>query len=391
MQNQQIAILNILEDVEEEKDKTAIERDKMNVILQSIGDGVFVLDTQLTITIANPKAAEINGSTDVAEILGKNYYDVFHFTDETKTTEVRDAFILRALKEGVTTEMANHTVLARKDGVSIAVSDSCAPINDKNGAIVGCVVVFRDVTKERTIDRMKSEFVSLSSHQLRTPLTAVKWGLETVLNGEVGELNPQQKEYLTDVNNSNEREIELVNSLLNVSRIESGRIIITPQPTNIVKLANDVVGRLKTELVKKDISLVVDAQDNLPQINLDQSLVANVYQNLITNGIYYSPKGSKITLTISADDKVITSSIKDEGIGIPEDEKSRIFERFYRASNAVKERPDGNGLGLYIVKSIVESSGGKLWFESKIGQGTTFYFSLPLSGMKAKEGEVSLS
>ena len=391
MENQQVAILNILEDVEVEKDKAALERDKMNIILQSIGDGVFVLDTKLNIIVANPKSAEINGISSVNDILGKNYYKVFHFTDETKTDEVRDAFILKALKDGVTTEMANHTVLIRTDGTKIPVSDSCAPLKDREGKITGCVVVFRDITKERNIDRMKSEFVSLSSHQLRTPLTAVKWGLETVLNGGAGELTTKQKEYLTDVNNSNEREIELVNSLLNVSRIESGRIIITPQPTNIVKLANDVIGRLKVQLTKKDISVVINAADGIPEIDLDQGLVSNVYQNLLTNAIYYSPSGSKITLSISTDGREITSSVKDEGIGIPEDEKSKVFNRFYRASNAIKERPDGNGLGLYIVKSIVESSGGRVWFESTTGKGTTFYFSLPLTGMKAKAGEVSLS
>lgn len=208
---------------------------------------------------------------------------------------------------------------------------------------------------------------------------------------DTGNLNDKQKEELNDINGSTLRMIDLVNSLLNVSRIESGRIIVNPIPSNIVRLANDVVGRLKIEMAKKNISLVMNVADNLPEINLDQSLIGNVYQNLISNAVSYSPEGSKIELSIIEKDGQIVSSIKDEGIGVPESEKPHIFEKFYRASNAIKMRPDGSGLGLYIVKSIVESSGGKLWFDSVEDKGTTFYFSLPLTGMKAKEGEVSLS
>ncbi len=246
-------------------------------------------------------------------------------------------------------------------------------------------------SKLKAIDRMKTEFISLSSHQLRTPLTAVKWDLEILLNPETGPLNKKQREYLTEINRSNEREIELVNSLLNVSRIESGRISIIPQKTNIVALANEVIRKLKIKLAQKDIAIVINVEGDPPEINLDTKLIGNVFQNLIDNSINYSPRESKITLSISALDKEIVSSVKDEGMGIPEEEKPHIFTKFYRASNAKSARPDGSGLGLYIAKSIIESSGGKFWFESEVGHGTTFFFTLPLSGMKAKEGEVELT
>lgn len=368
------------------------EKTEYQALLSSIGDGIIATDSIGNITIMNHAAEKILG-LGKEEVFGKRATEAIPVVD-AKGNPIPENLrpINKALSErkSFSTSAENDYYLIKKDGTLIPVALNASPVM-VDDHLTGTIDVFRDISHQKNVDRMKTEFVSLASHQLRTPLTAIKWGLESLAENETKNLSDKQKGNLDDINNSTLRMIDLVNSLLNVSRIESGRIIVSPIPTNIVKLANDVIGKLKMEIVKKGISVVMNVGDNVPEINLDQSLIFNVYQNLISNAVSYSPAGSIVTISISVKNGEVISSVQDQGIGIPENEKAKIYEKFYRASNAKTVRPDGTGLGLYIVKSIVESSGGKLWFESIEGQGTTFYFTLPLTGMKAEKGEVSLS
>ena len=266
----------------------------------------------------------------------------------------------------------------RKNGEMYVAEVHVAPVLDDDGQVLFFVGIERDVTRVKEVDKMKTEFISLASHQLRTPLSAMKWFSEMLLNGDAGPLTADQKEYIGNIDQSNERMIALVNSLLKISRIESGRIIIDPKPIDIHTLIHAVVKEVQMTIDEKKLHLVVDIQEHLPTFVLDEKLMFEVYKNLLSNAIKYTPSGGKITILVSIKDGTLLSQVTDTGCGIPHTEQDRVFTRFYRGTNISKKETEGTGLGLYLVKTIVDSSGGKIWFESEENNGTTFWFSIPV-------------
>lgn len=374
------------------------EKAKNNAILEAVGDGVFTINKSGKIILFNHSASDLSDFSE-KEALGKPYQEVLKFLpaddssppwrlSEDKENIAQD-FISQALL-GEKVAAINSDLLMERNGKRFSVVTSATPLKSKDGQVIGCTVVFRDVTQERRVDRMKTEFISLASHQLKTPLSAIRWFAEMLLAGDAGELTKEQRKFVENIDQSNRRMIALVDSLLNISRIESGRIIVDPQPTDLGELVDNIVTDLKPRLLEKKQSLVISTHKGLPKISIDPKLVGNVYMNLLTNAIKYTPSGGEISVFISRKDEMVISQVSDTGFGIPRDEQDKIFQRFYRGTNVVKIETDGTGLGLYLAKAIVESSGGKIWFRSEIGKGTTFWFSLPVAGTPAQEGEVTL-
>lgn len=352
------------------------EKDKVEAIIQGIGDGVFVLDEDMRITLFNPMAGVISGY-DQKEVIGKKYDDVLKFVFENDTKKTNNAFVVKAMETGVVQTMSNHTMLVTKHGELKPVADSSAPLKNDSGRVFGCVVVFRDATKEREISKMKSEFVSVASHQLKTPMTGIKWMSELALRET---LDDKVREYVTDMNKSVNRVIVLIDDLLNVAHIETGRKFdIVKQKTDIVPLVEDVLKGNERLVKKKRVRVVrcVNAPKKL-FLNIDAEKIRQAFNNIVGNAIKYSHDGGEVDISCAQTKKDITFSVRDNGIGIPKSQHKRVFEKFFRADNAVQSETDGTGLGLYIAKAIVEAHGGAVWFDSKKGKGTVFHIRIPI-------------
>lgn len=357
---------------------------RLAAILASIGDGVFVVDMQHVIQVINPVAAQLAGTT-VEAALGKPYKEVFSFTHE-KDGKENDAFIVDAIDTGTTQEMVNHTLLITKNGTKIPVADSAAPLKDGKGAVQGCVVVFRDVTKEHAVDKAKSEFVSLASHQLRTPLAAINWNLEMLREDAASHLSKAHTQMLDDLYHSSTRMAQLVTSLLNVSRMELGTFSVEPERVDVVALTKNIVKDLAPRIKEKDITLIRQYSAKSLVMEVDVQLMRMIIENLVSNAVKYTPPKKSIEVTLATKGKHLWITVRDEGYGIPKGQQSRIFTRFFRADNVRLKETEGTGLGLYLAKSIVEHAGGKIWFVSEEHKGTTFHVTLPLGGMRQKAG-----
>ena len=382
------AMLNLLEDLNQEKEKIEQERARDEAILSSIGDAVFAVDSAGTIILFNGIAETLSGFS-AREAIGTNYQKILNFILEG-TRESNLEFIEAAL-EGQKTQMAKHTVLISKSGAEIPVADSAASVHDAQGKVIGAVVVFRDVTREQQIDKAKTEFVSLASHQLRTPLSAIGWYSELLLDGTVGKVTKKQRELIQQVFDSNKRMVDLVNSLLNVSRIDLGTLASDPKPLDMLALADSVLSELAPQIKERKIVLAKKYEGKSLDFLGDPNLLRIVVQNLLSNAVKYTPPKGKVSISIAAEKEYLHLIVADTGYGIPKAQQDKIFTKLFRADNAKEKEQDGNGLGLYIVRSIVETNGGKIWFESVEDKGTTFYVDLPVSGMKKIEGSKTLS
>lgn len=229
------------------------------------------------------------------------------------------------------------------------------------------------------LDKEKSEFVSTVAHQLRSPLSAIKWTLDILLKGETtGELSVEQRALLMKAYESNERIIILIRDMLGIDRIESGTYGFSFIDINIVDLLNNIISEFESQSTERKIAITVNKEGNLPKISVDPQKMRAVFQNLIENALKYTRHGGKIEITLKVEEDKMKIVIADNGIGIPKEQQKDIFKRFFRAENAKSLDPEGSGLGLFIVRTIIQKHGGEMSFESEEGKGTTFFLTLPL-------------
>jgi PAS domain S-box-containing protein len=381
------AKLNLFEDLSEERDKLIEIKAEDEAILLSIGDGLMATDRTGKITFVNSTFERLLGWNE-SEVTGKTISEVVHITDESgREVPEPERPIMRILK-GETTAITTTTNRSyrRRDGTLIPVAITAAPIlAGPLFNIVGAVVVFRDITKERELDRVKSEFISVASHQLRTPLTGIQWVVERFTKKE--KLTSKGKEYLDDIHVSAKHLTQLVDLLLNLSRIDSGKVEITLESLEVIGFVRSYLNECAPICEKKGLKLVF--KDHPPKlvVTTDKTALRNIVQGFVSNAIEYTPSGGTVEVVIEKGNNTFVIQVRDTGIGIPSSEQSNIFEKFVRATNAKLYKTDGTGIGLYIVKQAANLLGGKAWFGSEENKGSTFYVELPLESRPQKDGK----
>ncbi|MFA6475722.1 MAG: PAS domain S-box protein [Patescibacteria group bacterium] len=371
----------------------AADKAKDEALFANIADGIVSTNQDGIITMINDSALNMLGYSK-QELMGRPVTTMFKLVYENdEMVSLQERPMMLALTNGTKTKTPIGTVYyyKRKDGTKFPVNIIVTPFI-LNGKIVGVIEVFRDVTLETNVDRMKTEFVSLASHQLRTPLSAVNWYAEMLLTGDAGKLKPQQKEFVDEIYKGNHRMVELVNALLNVSRIELGVFAVEPEMADLKEITETIFDELKPAIKQKKMKVTKQYDAALGKISLDTKLFRIVLQNILTNAVKYTAEKGRINLIMKKRARDILFSVTDNGYGIPQKDQSKIFTKMFRADNVQTKDTSGTGLGLYIAKAIVEQTcHGKIWFESKENKGTTFYFTIPLAGMLKKTGNKALA
>ncbi len=384
------AQLNLLEDAWEVKEKLEVEKNRLNTILVSIGDGLVLIDGQYNISLVNPKAEEIF-MIPREELLGKDLRTVMKLwkkrTKELNPSEwpTEEMFLTKAVVVADMEDDLSLTTDKRKDQLPVALS--VAPLGGGlvaplGGGLFGAVIVLRDVTDDRELDEAKSGFISVASHQLRTPLTTIRWYSEMLLSGDAGALTESQRDFLDEIHGGAERLYQTIDLLLGISRVESGKQKLEKVPINLTSFTEDIVKELRPQIdIKKIIFTTVPPDGDGVIVVLDSLMFRQVVLNLFSNSIRYTNDQGTIDASwvINENKSNVIYSVRDNGIGIPVSQRGRIFSKFFRAENALQKAPDGSGLGLALVKELVGSWGGKVWFETAEGKGTTFYFTIPLT------------
>lgn len=355
------------------KGKTYIEN-----LVENAGDAIVPTDREDRILTWN-RAAEVIFGHSKEEAIGKKLDMLLPPGHLRELEEIRNKVQLAGLIRNLEVRRK------RKDGAIIDVALAVSPIKDKDNNVIGFLYLAKDITEKqryqqrlKELDKMKSDFVSNVSHELRTPLTAVKGSVDNMLDGLTGLLNEKQSRYLTRIKSNADRLTRLINDILDLSRIEAGKIDLQAAVLPLVALAKEVAEGLRPIAVDKLISLEVASPDARVTAWADQDKVIQVLMNLIGNAVKFTPTHGKVSVTVERNgDEWVQTSVADTGPGIPLEEANKIFDKFYQIAQAGKQKARGTGLGLAISKALVEMHGGRIWVESEVGSGSTFFFTLP--------------
>ncbi|AZR74450.1 hypothetical protein BBF96_14270 [Anoxybacter fermentans] len=344
--------------LEETIKKITNEKERLATILKNMADGLIALDAEKKVILLNPAAADIFGIKE-EEARGKLLIEIIR--NQQLTEAVQKAY---EILEPVNTEISLYYPK------EVILRAHLAPIIRNYDQIRGMVLIFTDITELRRLERLRSEFVSNVSHELKTPLTSIRGYVETLLEMELDDPSVI-KCFLGVINRESQRLSRLIDDLLDLSRLE-GKRHQKLTPTRLEKVVENVISILAPEAEKKGIDLLVDIPENLPRVMGIEEQLNQVLINLVDNGIKYTPANGKVSISAEPEGDWVILKVADTGIGIPEEDIDRIFERFYRVDKARSRQMGGTGLGLSIVKHIVKGHGGEIEVESEVGKGTIF-------------------
>lgn len=358
---------------------------KADAVFSSIGEAVIVTDEYGRIEKINKFCRQMLGYSK-KEMLGKRFSEMVKAVNKDGSpVDTIDRPITQAFLSGK--PVFQRMYYLTKANTPIPVDANISPVIFK-GTPIGAIEVFNDLRDEYIKENIQSEFIYSASHQLRTPLSAINTYTQMLSGGFAGKLTDQQNSFVNIIKNSAERMNELIHMLINMTRVEAGNISVNVQNIDLDNICKELIRSLKQSAQEKYISIRY-SNNSTPTIKSDPMLVYEVLSNLVSNAIKYTQPNGKISISVKAEDRVIFS-VKDNGYGIPVQAQDHVFSKFYRAKNAVETDAFGTGIGLYLARQIAEKLEGDVWFSSKVGKGSTFYFSLPLVGSARKQGKFTL-
>lgn len=378
LQDTKKATLNILEDLADEKEKLQTATARTEAMINSIGEGLIVADAKGTIVEVNPVAVSLLNSSRT-KLIGEWYPNVVQLTDDKdQVVEQTERPEVRALLTGEPVEAKDYSLIRKEGVLPVAITASPYILDDHP---IGTVIVVRDITKERELDQAKDDFLGLASHQLRTPATAVKQYVGLLLDGYTGKLTKEQMETLQAAHLSNERQIDVIQDMLSVARLESGRLDLNIARFDLVAMVKAAIEEQKLAIENRKQTLSVNLPNSLP-VEADEKLLRMVVENLVSNASKYTPKKGSIEIRLSDNGELISLDVKDSGVGIAQKNIQSLFKRFSRIKNELSDVVGGSGLGLHIAQKIANLHGGKITVQSKLGKGATFTLTLLASNSK---------
>jgi signal transduction histidine kinase len=367
-----------------------METSKMEAILQSLSDGVLVCDTYGEILSANYAAGRIL-QCDITDLfMGTTLHDVLQ---DLLGPRVNEMPLKSLLADPLTHDQESRIIEATVEVKMRMISLTMGPVLKDDQELIGALLLMHDITREVEAERMKTEFIGTMSHELRTPMTAIKGFTQLLAMGGLGPVNDTQREFLNTIQNNAERMISMINDVLDITKIETGSIDMELRPIHLAESLSGVVSELQSLKESRQHTLEMSIPTGLPLVHADSSRLHQVLTNLLSNAFKYTPQGGEITIAarevslddlpehvrrqLSKDQEYVLVEIQDTGVGISDNELDLIFERFYRTENKLKIEAGGTGLGLSLVKPLIEVLGGNIWVESTLDEGSTFTFVLP--------------
>ena len=362
-----------LQQLKKQNKRVFDEKGRIDNIIHNLAEGMVVVDSEGKILLVNSTAESLLGITK--EDIGKPIKDVVkdeHLLTLTKNIAISD-------KDGVVEK--DIELLSPDESTKKVLRASSAVVEDNNGNTVGMVTMLNDITKQKELEKLKSEFLANVSHELRTPLVAIEKSISLILSRETGDISETQTQFLSIAERNLKRLSLLINDLLDLSKLEARKMELKRETVILEKIINDSIETLNNWAKTKSIRLEKVIPADIPGVNIDPNKIIQVLNNLIGNAIKFTPQGGSITVGLesSKEDGVIKVSVADTGIGIAKEDLPRVFDKFYQTQERAPTDISGTGIGLAIVKEIVELHGGKVWAESEKGQGAKFIFTLPLS------------
>lgn len=350
------------------------EKRRLDAILEFSADGVVIMDAAHHIVMFNHALSNLTGMAQ-AEAIGQRFEEVLQLENQRAGVMLGDAEANGWPLVGASTPLFVEGDLKRSNGKPVSVEINFAPLFDREGRLVSIIANVRNITRFREADEMKSTFISVVSHELKTPVALIKGYASTLRRQDAHWDQQTVRDSLQVIEEESDRLAELIDNLLDASRLQAGNFRLMLVELDIDEVVVKVVS--KFQMQTKGHQLIADVRPDLPLVHADEARITQVLSNLISNAIKYSPEGSEVRVTASEAPKEVIITVHDQGEGIPPEDQAQLFTRFYRLDNAATRKAQGAGLGLYLSKAIIEAHGGRIWVESDGKTGSHFHFSLP--------------